>query len=58
MVRNDLPDLLYEIIKSLGGKASMTNILREFLKLYASKLNPSEICFIHGIMIFVGLLQN
>lgn len=45
MVRNDLPDLLYEIIKSLGGKASMTNILREILKLYASKLNPSENMF-------------
>ena len=42
MVRNDLPDLLYKTIQSLGGKASMMDIFREFWKLYASKLDPAE----------------
>ena len=45
MVRNDLPDLLYKTIQSLGGKASMMDIFREFWKLYASKLDPAEDMF-------------
>lgn len=45
MVRNDLPDLLYKTIQSLGGKASMMDIFREFWKFYASKLDPAEDMF-------------
>lgn len=45
MVRNDLPDLLYKTIQSLGGKASMMDIFREFWKLYANKLDPAEDMF-------------
>lgn len=45
MVRNDLPDLLYKTISSLGGKASMMDIFREFWRLYISKLSPTDDMF-------------
>ena len=41
MTRQDLPDLLYKTIKSLGGKVVMIEIFREFWKQYSEKLKSS-----------------
>ena len=41
MTRQDLPNLLYETIKSLGGKAVMIDIFREFWKLYSKQIRQS-----------------
>ncbi len=41
MVRNDLPDLLYDIIASFGGKASMMDVFRKFWDIYADELKKS-----------------
>ncbi len=45
MERKDLPDLLYKTISSLGKKAPMTIVFREFWKLYACNLDSSENMF-------------
>lgn len=45
MERKDLPDLLYKTIASLGRKAPMMSVFREFWKLYACNLDPSEDMF-------------
>lgn len=41
MKRQDLPNLLYSLIKDLGGSASMMEIFREFWKRYEPLLKSS-----------------
>lgn len=41
MTRYDLPDLLYKVIKSLGGGAPTINIFRRFWHTYESDLKKS-----------------
>lgn len=41
MTRNDLPDLLYQLIKELGGKADMMTIFKKFWSEYETELRNS-----------------
>ncbi|MCL2799149.1 MAG: hypothetical protein FWD54_02575 [Endomicrobia bacterium] len=41
MIRQDLPNLLYKTIKSLGSKAVMIDIFKKFWKLYSEELKKS-----------------
>jgi hypothetical protein len=41
MTRQDLPDLLYTTIKSLGGSAEMQVIFEKFWEVYSKELEKS-----------------
>jgi len=45
MEKKDLPDLLYNTIKSLKGRSSMMAIFREFWRTHASKLKDEDELF-------------
>ena len=42
MERKDLPDILYRIIKDLGGSATMMEIFRKFWTLHGKALKENE----------------
>lgn len=41
MERNDMPDILYDIIKKMGGKAKMMEIFKKFWQEYEVELKKS-----------------
>ncbi|MBT9448783.1 hypothetical protein ICN84_01690 [Akkermansia glycaniphila] len=45
MTRKDLPNILYQLLQKLGGKASMMTIFREFWKVYGNQLSPTDDMF-------------
>ena len=45
MTRKDLPEILYELIKELGGKAKMMEIFKVFWQKYKNQLNETEDLF-------------
>ena len=53
MKRADLPDILYEILRDLNGRAPMMIVFRYFWNKYGKTL-----CFILGIMISDGRQRN
>ncbi len=58
MERENLPDILHEILKDLGGRASMMDVFKNFWKKYKGELRESDDIFTHGITTFVGLQLN
>lgn len=45
MTRKDLPEILYQILKDLGGRATMMQVFRQFWKRYKAKLNEADDIF-------------
>lgn len=45
MLREDLPNLLYKTIESLGGAAETMEIFRQFWKLYGDDLSEEDDLF-------------
>ena len=58
MERENLPDILHEILKDLGGRVSMMDVFKNFWKKYKGELRESDDIFTHGITTFVGLQLN
>ena len=45
MSRKDLPDILYNIIKELGGRASMMDIFKKFWSKYKHQIKETDDIF-------------
>lgn len=45
MLREDLPDLLYETLQTLGGRAEMMTIFRKFWEMYGEQFTESDDLF-------------
>lgn len=45
MERENLPDILHEILKDLGGRASMMDVFKNFWKKYKGELRESDDIF-------------
>ena len=45
MTRKDLPDILYQLIKELGGSATMMTIFRKFWADHKSELKENDDMF-------------
>ena len=58
MTRYDLPDILSNAIKAMGGQTNIIDVCRYGWKKHMPELQVAGDCFIAGNMIFVGLLQN
>ncbi|MDE7405580.1 MAG: hypothetical protein K2M89_01740 [Clostridiales bacterium] len=42
MTRKDLPDILYQLIKELGGSAAMMTIFRKFWKEHKNEIQEGD----------------
>lgn len=45
MKKSDLPNILYDIIRSLGGRADMMTVFEEFWRRYGATLTPPDPLF-------------
>ena len=53
-----LPDLLYGILRDMGGHGSIISICKRFWSEYETSLEIRAICFILGNTILDGLLPH
>ena len=56
MTKEMLPDLLYGVLRDMGGHGSIIGICKRFWSKYENELKIRVTCFIHGNMTLDGPL--